>query len=87
MGFKYFMNEKHEALGEFEAYYYLHWALPISTESLVPLLPVLLRVIMWENLSYCSGRILFMWPETRSCLLMWASEFSSAGSVYSSVKW
>lgn len=49
MEFKYVMNVKHESLQEFEADHCLHWALSLSTESLVSLLFLLLRVIMWEK--------------------------------------
>lgn len=62
---EYIMNVNHEALEKFEAYHCLHWALPISTESLVLLLSLLLRVIMWENLRYNDGRILSLWSESQ----------------------
>lgn len=52
------MNVKHEALKGFEADHCLHWALPVSSESLVSLLSLLLRVIMWENPRFYGGRIL-----------------------------
>lgn len=56
---KHIMDIKREALEEFEAYHCLHWALLISTESLVLFFSLLLRVIMWQkNLRYYGGRIL-----------------------------
>lgn len=63
MEFKCIMNVKHEALKEFEADHCIHWALPISTKSLVSLLSLLIRVIMWENLRYHGGRILSLCSE------------------------
>lgn len=45
------MDVKREALEEFETYHCLHWALLISTESLVLLFSLLLRVILWGKKS------------------------------------
>lgn len=58
------MNVKHKTLKEFEADHCMHWALPVSIQSLVSLLSLLLRVIMWENLRYHGGRILSLCSES-----------------------
>lgn len=68
------MDVKREALEEFETYHCLHWALLISTESLVLLFSLLLRVILWGKKSQ------ILWWENfvsvvRKPLLKWASAF------------
>lgn len=71
------MDVKREALEEFETYHCLHWALLISTESLVLLFSLLLRVILWgKKISDTMvGEFCLCGQKTRSSLLKWASAF------------